>query len=432
MASIMRRSTGNFGSNCSFGSFNFGSESGLEDLSNFTQLSQGQGDFATAMDTLDFTSCGPMIGRGSFMPFGKELSSSKKEGWSNFAQVASYGEKSCSVPSVDKPSIVPTAKEESLTPFTMHIDSAEVHAASEEDDHQGKGKEQPEEEDEELDQDEVDLNFKRARNRMHALKSRNRKRQMMEVLEQKLLSLRSENMNLRKMVQSALPEKAESILKACSSTKEDRGDATGAEEDANGLRRGKRRGRPTAAASASKSLVSIPKGVPNAIQLMEQDYSLIQSLQNGQQNFVLTDPSLHDNPIVYSSQGFLKMSGYSAEQMLGRNMRVMQGPGTDPVCVDIIRRNLAEGRDSSVCLINYTAQGRPFWNQLYVGALRDRDGRIVYYVGVQCEVPSVNATEFHRRLHAVHLPEVLMQAEGAGISQPVRAGKRGRSNSKTT
>jgi hypothetical protein len=63
-----------------------------------------------------------------------------------------------------------------------------------------------------------------------------------------------------------------------------------------------------------------------------------------------------------------------------------QGPGTDPAAVDIIRRGIAEGRDTTVCLLNYRSDGTPFWNQFFVAALRDADGNIVNHVGVQCEV----------------------------------------------
>jgi hypothetical protein len=91
---------------------------------------------------------------------------------------------------------------------------------------------------------------------------------------------------------------------------------------------------------------------------------------------------------------------------------MLQGPGTDPTSVDIIRRNLAAGRETSLCLLNYRADGTAFWNQLYIGALRDREGRIVNHVGVQTEVPALPATEFHRRLHRVPLPEDLMHEEG--------------------
>ena len=70
----------------------------------------------------------------------------------------------------------------------------------------------------------------------------------------------------------------------------------------------------------------------------------------------------------------------------GRNCRFLQGPGTDANAVDVIRKGVTEGRDISVCLLNYKADGTPFWNQFFVAALRDGDGSVVNYVGVQCEV----------------------------------------------
>lgn len=44
------------------------------------------------------------------------------------------------------------------------------------------------------------------------------------------------------------------------------------------------------------------------------------------------------------------------------------------------------GIDTSVCLLNYKADGTPFWNQFFVAALRDAEGEVVNFVGVQCEV----------------------------------------------
>ena len=41
---------------------------------------------------------------------------------------------------------------------------------------------------------------------------------------------------------------------------------------------------------------------------------------------------------------------------------------------------------SGICLLNYKADGTPFWNQFFVACLRDSNGTVVNFVGVQCEV----------------------------------------------
>ena len=132
-------------------------------------------------------------------------------------------------------------------------------------------------------------------------------------------------------------------------------------------------------------------------QLMEPDFRLMMALQSAQQNFAVSDPSLPDNPIVYASQGFLELTGYSMSQVIGRNCRFLQGPGTDAKAVDIIRKGMSEGNDTPVCLLNYKADGTPFWNQFFVASLRDADGNIVNYVGVQCEVNQVPIEEIKER-----------------------------------
>jgi len=129
-----------------------------------------------------------------------------------------------------------------------------------------------------------------------------------------------------------------------------------------------------------------PSGFGPVKTLIEPDFRLMASLNNSQQNFAISDPSLPDNPLVYCSQGFLDLTGYTLDQVLGRNCRFLQGPLTDQSAVDIIRKGVRDGVDTSVCLLNYKADGTPFWNQFFVAALRDADNNIVNYVGVQCEV----------------------------------------------
>jgi PAS domain S-box-containing protein len=132
-------------------------------------------------------------------------------------------------------------------------------------------------------------------------------------------------------------------------------------------------------------LLASSQGIANKV-LDDPDFSFIKALQTAQQNFVVTDPSLPDNPIVYASQGFLNLTGYSLDQILGRNCRFLQGPETDPKHVERIRKAIEQGNDMSVCLLNYRVDGTTFWNQFFIAALRDAAGNVTNFVGVQCKV----------------------------------------------
>ena len=139
------------------------------------------------------------------------------------------------------------------------------------------------------------------------------------------------------------------------------------------------------AAGAGAGLIASSSADANKV-LDDPDFSFIKALQTAQQNFVVTDPSLPDNPIVYATQGFLNLTGYTLDQVLGRNCRFLQGPETDPKAVEKIRNAIEEGSDMSVCLLNYRVDGTTFWNQFFIAALRDAGGNITNYVGVQCKV----------------------------------------------
>jgi PAS domain S-box-containing protein len=112
--------------------------------------------------------------------------------------------------------------------------------------------------------------------------------------------------------------------------------------------------------------------------------SLKKSLGQYDFNFVLTDPRLPDNPIVYASEGFCSMSGYEHHEVIGRNCRFLQGPNTDRRTVLEIRDAVREERPCQVHILNYTKHGNPFWNLFYMAPVYSReDGTVVHFVGVQ-------------------------------------------------
>ena len=130
--------------------------------------------------------------------------------------------------------------------------------------------------------------FSSERNREHAKRSRIRRKFMMESLQQAVKILETENTKLKASLSLHLPAEVIEIAK-----------------DEN-------------------SLIAGNDTEGNAT-LNNPDYSLIRALQTAQQNFVVSDPSLTDNPIVFASHGFLVLTGYSLDQVLGRNCRFLQG-----------------------------------------------------------------------------------------------------------
>jgi PAS domain S-box-containing protein len=115
---------------------------------------------------------------------------------------------------------------------------------------------------------------------------------------------------------------------------------------------------------------------------MDRDSSLVRAQVEGQA-FVIADMTLPDQPIMFTSEGFVELSGYSRDEIVGKNCRFMQGPDTDKQTVQQIRDAVSEGRSLTVNLLNYRKNGSKFWNQLQLVPVKDSQGKVEQYVGTQ-------------------------------------------------
>ncbi|OHF02562.1 hypothetical protein CORC01_02257 [Colletotrichum orchidophilum] len=99
--------------------------------------------------------------------------------------------------------------------------------------------------------------------------------------------------------------------------------------------------------------------------------------------FCLTNPGLADNPIVFASDGFIKVTGYSRPEIIPRNCRFLQGTHTDRVPVRRLKNAIDERKESVELILNYKKNGDPFWNLLYVAPLYNEAGKLAFYIGGQ-------------------------------------------------
>ena len=101
---------------------------------------------------------------------------------------------------------------------------------------------------------------------------------------------------------------------------------------------------------------------------------------------VITDPRQHDNPIIFVNEAFQSLTGYGREEIIGRNCRFLQGPGTDPASVDRLRDAIRNRTDIQVDLLNYRRDGSTFWNALYLSPTRADNGEVQFFFASQLNV----------------------------------------------
>ncbi|KAH7657450.1 Non-specific serine/threonine protein kinase protein [Dioscorea alata] len=129
-------------------------------------------------------------------------------------------------------------------------------------------------------------------------------------------------------------------------------------------------------ANGKRAGVVLPRPLSSALNI---------SLGRIKQSFVLTDPHLPDMPIVYASDGFSSLTGYSRHEVLGRNCRFLNGAGTDTKVLNQIKDSIKAEKACAVRLLNYRKDRSPFWNLLHISSVRNASGKITFYVGVQIE-----------------------------------------------
>ena len=130
------------------------------------------------------------------------------------------------------------------------------------------------------------------------------------------------------------------------------------------------------------------------------------AIQAASQGIIVTDPHQPDNPIVFANLGFERLTGYGADDVIGRNCRFLQGPDTDPDTVRELREAVAAAVGCAVEILNYRQDGTPFWNELSISPVLDAAGQVTHFVGVQTDV-----TE-RRRLEDQYRQAQKMEAVG--------------------
>lgn len=113
--------------------------------------------------------------------------------------------------------------------------------------------------------------------------------------------------------------------------------------------------------------------------------------------FILCDVTSHDDPIVYVSDAFERLTGYTKHEILGRNCRFLQSPdgkvdpGTKRKYVDDqtvyrLKKNLQARTEVQVSMLNYRKGGQSFLNLLTMIPIQWDTADYKFYVGFQVDL----------------------------------------------
>jgi PAS domain S-box-containing protein len=104
-------------------------------------------------------------------------------------------------------------------------------------------------------------------------------------------------------------------------------------------------------------------------------------LESSPEGVAMVDALAEDQPVVYVNPAFEALTGYPAADLLGKNLRLLQGDDREQDGRHRLREALKQGESCRVLLRNYRKDGSLFWNELTVLPLRDADGRVTHFAG---------------------------------------------------
>ena len=120
----------------------------------------------------------------------------------------------------------------------------------------------------------------------------------------------------------------------------------------------------------------------------EHAAQLATMIENTSMSFIVTDPKLPDNPIIMCNAAFMKVTGYTKDEIIGRNCRFLTGESTEPEKTKLIVEAIRAHEPVLVQITNHRKDGSPFQNALMIAPTFDDEGQLSYFIGSQIELPN--------------------------------------------
>ncbi len=121
----------------------------------------------------------------------------------------------------------------------------------------------------------------------------------------------------------------------------------------------------------------------SALEELTLNRNIFKSVSNG---ISVANAQLPDMPLMYVNPAFEVMTGYSLEDVVGTNCRFLQGNERKQPGLTLVREALEQERETVAVLRNFRKDGSAFWNELSLSPIRNADGELTHFVGIQMDV----------------------------------------------
>lgn len=126
------------------------------------------------------------------------------------------------------------------------------------------------------------------------------------------------------------------------------------------------------------------------------------ALASASNSITIADARRPNLPIIYCNTAFEKITGYTKEEVYGKNCNFLQDDDRDQEAINIMKNAITKGEACNVILRNYKKDGTLFWNDVSITPVRNNKNILTHFIGVQNDVTNkVKAEDLKERIRNI-------------------------------
>lgn len=139
-----------------------------------------------------------------------------------------------------------------------------------------------------------------------------------------------------------------------------------------------------------KALIAIGRDITELQQADEQIKTLLQAIEQSPVSVVMTDTQ---GNIEYVNAEFEQVSGYSIQEVLGKNPRILKSELTPAYLYEELWEAISQGKSWDGELINRSKDGNLFYEHGYFSPVMDNNGSIKHYLAIKKNITEQKKAE---------------------------------------
>jgi PAS domain S-box-containing protein len=149
----------------------------------------------------------------------------------------------------------------------------------------------------------------------------------------------------------------------------------------------------------------------------ESQLKLLESvITNTKDAVMITEAEPFDAPgpgIVFVNKAFTTMTGYTAEEVIGKTPRILQGPKTDKAELKKLGEALRRWESCEITVVNYRKNGEEFWMNMSISPVADANGWFTHWISIERDVTERVLSEIKLKELNKHLQKQALQLKAS-------------------